>query len=138
MNETIYFGRPISTYDDVELEARLIPKILLYFGIAQNQLVDPKSEIHQHNVSAYKNKGLNPMEYFYREILPHVSSGVFLAFVDSMFGIGVWSEAHFLMLHGKPIFEIKPDGKIIPMELDEARKLSLAETRVRVHGHTNM
>jgi hypothetical protein len=136
MSEVIYFGRPISTYSNEKLEKELIPTICAYFNISANEIIDPKLEVHQNGVQEYRKKFGNGMEYFYQEILPQVSIGVFLAFVDGMIGAGVWGEASFLKSQGKPIHEISYDGVISELLLEESRRLSVEQTRARIYSPT--
>ena len=63
-----------------------------------------------------------------------MSVGVFLPFVDGMFGAGVFGEAEFLQKRDKSIFQIDWAGMISPMKIDLSRKLSIEETRKRVYG----
>lgn len=129
--KSIYFGHPISFYD-IPVERRLEETILTFFpGF---QLENPNSPVHQVNYKRWREERGNGMKYYFEEILPRMSAGIFLAFPEDMkFGKGVWGEAEFLFSEGKSIYEINLDFKISPLVLDPARMLTVEETKKRVY-----
>lgn len=129
--KSIYFGHPISFYN-IPIEGRLEETILTVFpGF---RLENPNQMIHQANYKKWREEKGNGMRYYFEEVLPRMSAGVFLAFPEDMrFGKGVWGEAEFLDSMGKPIYEINLDLKISPLVLEPSRMLSVEETRARIY-----
>lgn len=72
------------------------------------------------------------MQYFFDEVLPEATIGVFLPFPDGKISAGVWKEAVFLKKKGSQVYEINLDGNIALFDFDESRKLSVAETRAKL------
>ena len=130
MKPSIYFGHPISFYD-IPLEIELVK--IIERELPTFQVENPNQPHHQEGYQRYSKQGRG-MDYFFQEVLPATSAGVFLTFEDGNFGAGVFGEAEFLHQQGKPIYEISIDGVINSMSLDFARKLSIEETRARVYG----
>jgi len=129
-NGKIYFGHPVNVYNTPK-EEELVNIIEAYFP--QFEVENPNKHIHSENYVKWKAEKGNGMLYFTEVVLPSMESGVFLPFEDSMFGAGVYKEAAFLHQLGKPIYEISFNGTIANMTLDEARNLSVPETRERVY-----
>lgn len=73
------------------------------------------------------------MDYYFAEVLPHVTIGVFLPFPDGTIGAGVWSEADFLAKRGCPVFEIDREGNIFQFDFNENRKLTVEQTRAKLN-----
>lgn len=128
--EKIYFGHPISFYN-TPIESFLIGKINSAFP--DSELINPGLPIHGENYLKWKKETGNGMNYFFREVLPSCSEGIFLPFEDGKFGAGVFGEAKFLSGLNKFVFEIDFDGKILPWRFEESRCLSIEETRKRVY-----
>ena len=74
------------------------------------------------------------MDYFFKEVLPAMTKGIFLPFEDGKFGAGVFKEANFMAESGKLIYEINLEGIITGMNIDSSKSLSIEETRERVYG----
>lgn len=129
--EKIYFGHPVNIYNTPK-EEELVKIIENHFS--QFELENPNQLHHSQNYIKWKTEKGDGMLYFTEVVLPSVEAGIFLPFEDSMFGAGVYKEAVFLYDLGKRIYEISFDGNIADMVLDEARKLSVSETRERVYG----
>ena len=130
--EKIYFGHPVNFYDTPK-ECDLIDAIL---KVWPNSFIENPNQVrHQVGYKEYKERTGNGMAYFSQEVLPKMDRGVFLPFEDGMFGAGVFKEAMKLAELGKPIHQIKLDGKISKMYISELhRMLSVEETRKRVYG----
>jgi len=129
--DKLYFGHPVNTYNTL-LEQELIRNIQKSFSLFE--LVNPNLPFHQQKYREFKEKFGNGMKYYFEVVLPEISVGVFLPFVDGMFGAGVFGEAEFLQKRDKSIFQIDWAGMISPMKIDFSRRLSLEETRKRVYG----
>jgi len=130
MRNKIYFGHPINTYG-TPLESRLLTEIALAFP--EWEIENPNQEYHQKGCRGCEAEGGNPMEYFFDEVLPDCRAGIFLPFRDGMWGYGVFSEAIVLREQECPIWEISPDGTIVPiMDLDGDLELSIEETLARI------
>lgn len=126
----VYFGHPINTYN-TELEAGLIRKIRDKF--TGWRIENPNQEHHQNGYREWKEKYGNGMDYYYRQVLPWCSAGIFLPFRDGKWGMGVFGEAEFLTMHGYPIFQITHDLLISRVEdINLVPVLSLEETRKRI------
>ncbi len=132
MPQIIYFGHPVNFYN-TEKESELIQKIQLEFPGAE--IENPNQVKHQEGYKRYKGKDGkgNGMDYFFKEVLPPMTKGVFLPFEDGKFGAGVFKEANFMDESGKLIYEISLEGIIKVMEIDLSRALSVEETRERVY-----
>jgi len=128
----IYFGHPINFYN-TQKEKSLIESI--HANFAGFEVVSPHEKFHQMRYQHYKNSRGDGMAYFFEEVLPQMDAGVFLAFEDGMFGRGAFREANFLNRLKKPVYEIKLEGIILPLQVDDSRMLSVEETRKRVYGH---
>jgi len=130
MIEKIYFGHPIDIYN-TPLEEFLIQSIEeLFTGFV---VENPGDLHHEEGYQKWKRETGNGMDYFFKQVLPRMSAGVFLPFEDGLWGAGVYKEAEFLHDQGKPIWEISRNGYIQPMVLHLASVLSVEETRKRVH-----
>lgn len=129
MKEKIYFGHPINTYN-TELEKFLLDEIRRFFP--QSDIENPNQPIHQEGYMAYKKTQGNGMEYYFKEVLPSCSGGIFLPFRDGLFGAGVWGEAEFLSASSRPLWKINPDGGILPLRLEEMVMLSIKNTIARI------
>lgn len=127
----VYFGHPVNFYNTPK-EEELIKIIESHFP--QFEVENPNQKYHSKNYVKWKTEKGNGMLYFTEVVLPSMEAGIFLPFEDGMFGAGVYKEAVFLHDNGKLIYEISFDGGITDMLLDEARKLSIPETRERVYG----
>lgn len=130
-NGRIYFGHPVNVYNTSK-EGELVKVIEGHFP--QFEVENPNQPAHSQNYAKWKEEKGNGMLYFTDVVLPSMEAGVFLPFEDGMFGAGVYKEADFLHQLGKPIYEISFRGVITSMVLDEARNLSVSETRERVYG----
>jgi len=128
--QMIYFGHPVNTYN-TEKEGELVAIIQKEFS--DYLIENPNQPHHQENYQKWKAEKGNGMKYYFEEVLPKMSAGIFLAFGDGMLGAGVYGEAKFLYDQGSPIFEIDLNGKVSELELDESRFLSIEETRKRVY-----
>jgi len=126
----IYFGHPISVYNTPK-ESELIQAIQKQFP--GWHIENPNQPHHSEGYQTWKKNFGNGMSYYYQEVLPKMHAGVFLPFLDRMWGAGVFNEAEFLFNQDKPIYEINYLGEISPVTLDEAKKLSIEETRKRVY-----
>lgn len=127
--KTLYFGHPINVYGTV-LEKQLLERIAARFP---SWLIEnPNQSKHDEGYKSYGDRTGRPMDYYTVEVLPHCDGGVFLAFRDGKFGAGVYLEAEFIANRGRPIWEIDVSGKILPLVLDESRKLSKEDTRARI------
>ncbi|MEK6857209.1 MAG: hypothetical protein AABX39_01330, partial [Nanoarchaeota archaeon] len=105
----------------------------LYFpnGYVEN----PNQPKHDEGYKKWKLEKGSGMKYFFEEVLPQMSMGVFLPFKDGLFGAGVYGEAeHLNKVLGKPVFEISLEGKISALTLNNSRMLSVEETRKRIYG----
>ena len=125
----IYFGHPISVYDTPK-EQELMWAIR--DQLPQYRIENPNQAQHEQGYQRYKEEQGSGMDYYYTEVLPRMDAGIFLPFEDGLFGAGVFKEADWLRKKGKVIWEIDMDCEIKPFTLDEARKLSVDETRRRV------
>lgn len=130
MNDKIYFGHPINTYD-TELEGQLLQRISEIFPAWF--IENPNEEYHQEGYEFWKRLYGNGMGYYYQEVLPHCSIGVFLLFRDGKWGAGVFGEAKFLYNRGCQIFKINAEGKVTKIHfLDATQVLTIEETRKRI------
>ena len=130
MSEKIYFGHPVNVYGTHD-EERLIKIIEEHFP--QFEVENPNQSHHQEGYQRWRgiSKG---MDYYFKEVLPNMTAGIFLPFADGMLGAGVYGEAEFIAKDGKDIYEIDFAGNIETFYLDSTRKLSIPETRERVYG----
>lgn len=130
MDYNIYFGHPINTYD-TELENRLLERISAVFP--RWFIENPNEEYHQDGYQFWKKLNGNGMNYYYKEVLPSCSAGIFLPFRDGKWGAGVFGEAEFLYNRGYQIFQIDAEGKVTKINfLDATRVLTVDETRKRI------
>ena len=128
----LYFGHPINVYS-TQMERELIGKILDEFS--GWRLENPNQKKHDDAYMARKKAGLNPMDYFFNEVLPSCAGGIFMPFRDGKFGAGVAGEAKALADRGLSIWKIDHHGDISSWNPnDENTVLSVAETRARVRG----
>ena len=127
----LYFGHPVNVYNTPG-EKRLCEIISREFPNAE--LENPNSLVHDEGYKKWKQEKGSGMKYFFEEVLPKMSAGVFLPFSDGFFGKGVYGEAEQISNQGGKIFEVNLEGKINIMTLDSSRCLSVEETRKRVYG----
>ena len=128
----IYFGHPINTYNK-EIETTIEEVIKKEFEWLD--ILNPNQQIHQEGYQRYKKTRGNGMEYFYQEVLPLCSSGIFLSFPEGTFGAGVAGEYQWLKEQGRPIYTINNKGLITSEGIDTNLILSIEETRDRVYKH---
>lgn len=130
MGGKIYFGHPINVYD-TKLENRLLRRISEVFP--SWFIENPNEEYHQEGYKLWKKLHGNGMLYYYREVLPTCSAGVFLPFRDGKWGTGVFGEAEFLFNRGLPIFQIDTQCIVTKIDsIDTLQVLSIEETRERI------
>ena len=130
MGHKIYFGHPINAYD-TELENQLLQRISEVFPVWF--IENPNEEYHQEGYQFWKKFSGNGMDYYYKEVLPNCSAGIFLPFRDGKWGAGVLAEAEFLHNRGCPIFQIDTEGRVTKIDfLDPIQALSIEETRKRI------
>lgn len=127
----LYFGHPVNVYNTPD-EKRLCEIISREFPNAE--LENPNSLVHDECYKKWKQEKGSGMKYFFEEVLPKMSAGVFLPFSDGLFGKGVYGEAEQISNQGGKIFEVNLEGKINIMTLDSSKCLSVEETRKRVYG----
>lgn len=132
--KNIYFGHPICFYN-TSIEEYLLRAIHRRFP--DDHIENPGAEPHQAKCKEYRWKGLNVMSYFTDEVLPAMDAGVFMAFPEpkgmiEKLGAGVWLEARVLRDAGKPIYEVHLTGAIDELVLDEARQMTVDETKARL------
>lgn len=126
----MYFGHPINSYN-TSLESRLLLKIARLFG--GWEIENPNQEHHQIGYQKWKKEHGNGMNYYYEEVLPQCSSGIFLPFRDGKWGAGVYGEAKFLAGKGMAIFQITEAGKVtLIRDINQVPFLSVEETRRRL------
>lgn len=134
MTDRIYFGHPINTYD-TELEKELLAKIAEAFP--GWYIENPNRPEHQEGYRRWKEMTGNGMDYYYTEVLPTYSIGIFLPFRDGAWGAGVFGEAEFLHRLGCPILEITREGTTRQvLNMDHLPVLSVEETRTRIRTET--
>lgn len=130
MQGRIYFGHPINTYD-TELEGQLLQRIFEVFP--RWFIENPNEEYHQDGYQFWKKLYGNGMDYYYTEVLPACSTGIFLPFRDGTWSAEVFGEAQFLYNRGCDIFQIDSGGKVTKIDyIDTMRVLSIEETRNRI------
>ena len=132
----LYFGHPINAYG-TPFQAELIRRIAQTFP--HWELFSPDGPEHDAAYKEYAKTHVDGdgkptgMGYFFEEILPTCKGGVFLPFRDLKFGKGVYGEAAGLFERKFPVWEISPDGLILPIKaLDASRCLTREETRERI------
>ncbi len=132
----LYFGHPINAYG-TELQQELLRKIA--FAFPDWEIFNPDGPEHDAAYKEYAKTHVDGdgkptgMGYFFEVILPTCRGGVFLPFRDRMFGKGVFGEASWLFERKFPVWEITPDGIILPIrQLDAARCLTRDATRERI------
>lgn len=130
MNNKLYFGHPVSTYNTSK-ESELLDIIRGEFS--EHTIVNPNSGTHSLKYSEYKQKFGNGMLYYFNEVLPQIDTGVFLPFNDGMFGAGVYKEAEFLYHMQREVFEIDYQGDLQKFEPNSTRELSVEKTRKRIY-----
>jgi uncharacterized protein YqgQ len=128
--DKMYFGHPVNFYN-VPKEIELIKIIEKEFP--SFRIENPNQLHHQEGYQKYKRETGRGMDYYFKEVLPKMKSGIFLSFEDRKFGAGVFGEAEFLKKRGKLIYELTLEGKIDFMPIDYSRMLSIEETRKRVY-----
>lgn len=132
MRPRLYFGHPINMYN-TPLEAQLLEKISLIFP--DHEIENPNQPHHSEMYRKWKEEFGNGMKYFFEEVLPHCTAGIFLPFRDGKYGAGVYDEAKFLAHRNLPIYRIAADGIISPIaSLAEMHTLRVKETKLRVYA----
>ena len=126
----LYFAHPMDTYS-TPLEEVLLEAIQNKFP--DYHIENPNQEYHQEGCRRWQEETSHGMSYFYKELLPKMDILVLLAFEDNMIGAGVYGEANKMVEMNKPIYEISRSGNIEKAVIDENRKLSIEETKKRVH-----
>jgi hypothetical protein len=80
-----------------------------------------------------KKRTGNAMNYFFNQVLPHCSAGIFLPFQDGKWGAGVAGEANYLMNRNCEVWKIVSTGDIFKLEkVLNTDVLSIEETRNRI------
>lgn len=97
------------------------------------EIIDPSLPIHQEGYQQYKKHNGRGMDYYFAEVLPYVTIGVFLPFPDGTIGAGVWAEAEFLANRGCSVYEIDREGNIFQFDFNENRKLTVEQTRAKLN-----
>ncbi len=127
----LYFGRPVNTYD-TPLEKWLTLKIMRTFP--ESIIENPNQLHHQEGYKKWKENKGNGMRYFFEEVLPKCSGGIFLPFSDGLWGAGVYGELKPFLENGRTAWEINHHGMIRKINsLEEIRALTIKETRERVY-----
>ena len=128
----LYFGHPVNVYG-TSLEEGLLAEIGEAF--AGWDILNPSGPEHEEGYQRYKREGKRGMQYFFQEVLPNCEGGIFLPFLDGMFGKGVAGEAEWLLERNKPVWTISVARECsITRQLlfPENRILSVEETRERI------
>jgi hypothetical protein len=133
MRPKIYFGHPINAYG-TELEKRILEKIAAAFP--DWEIINPGEKHHQEEYRRWKEKTGKGMDYYFQEVLPGCSAGIFLPFRNGAWGAGIFGEAEILANRGCPIYQITSDGIITRANLDEIRVLTIEETISRIRAKT--
>lgn len=76
------------------------------------------------------------MDYYFQEVLPGCSAGIFLPFRDNSWEAGIVGEAECLTQRGCPIYQITMEGVISRVNLEEIRSLTIEETITRIRTKT--
>ena len=126
----MYFGHPINFYNTPK-EAELIRAIEIRFP--EYSIENPNQPHHLAGYKKWKAETGSGMNYYFKELLPKMAAGTFLAFEDKMFGAGVFGESAFIDTNRGPVWEINLDGIIFPLAIDTSRMLSVEETVKRVY-----
>jgi hypothetical protein len=127
---SIYFAHPVNTYG-TDLEGMLLEK--MGAGI-MDAVENPNQEHHQENYQIWKAETGRGMDYFERLLnSPKIGGAIILPFEDGKIGAGVYREAEVAGSNHKTVFEINHDGLVNHFKFDDARKLSIEETRERVY-----
>mgnify|MGYP001562707402 FL=1 len=129
MKGRIYFGHPINTYD-TQLERFLLAQIAACFP--NLEIENPNQKHHADGYRRYSASGGKGMDYYFREVLPACTEGIFLPFRDGAWGAGVFGEAKYLADRGCPICQMTHEGFISSVDLDSIRALTVEETRFRI------
>lgn len=126
----VYFGHPVCFYNTKKEQFLLscIERAFPGFDVE-----NPNQPHHQEGYQRWKQWTGKGMDYYFREVLPTMSAGIFLPFADGMLGLGVWGEAEAIYNAGKTIWEISLEGKIKELTLDKSRMLSHEQTKARVY-----
>ncbi len=132
MNEIVYFGRPVDTFNDGQLFELLTLAILRFFN-TKIEIIDPGLQVHHEGYLRHKKEHGYGMRYYFDEVLPDATVGVFLPFPDGTIGAGVWAEAEFLANRGCLVYEIDREGNITHFNFDESRRLSVEQTRAKLN-----
>lgn len=129
MNVKIYFGHPINVYD-TDLERFLMARITECFP--HLEIENPNQPNHADGYNRYSASGGRGMDYYFKEVLPGCSAGIFLPFRDGAWGAGVFGEAKNIAERGCRIWQIAHEGFISSVNLDSVRVLTVEETRSRI------
>lgn len=121
----VYFGHPTSVFG-TETQERCLLAISSRWSTCA--IENPDCAKHE---DGYRRYG---MGYYLKQVLPLCDIGVFLAFEDGLFGAGVFEEAKWFEIAGRPRYEIFSDGRIDYLSLYRPRSLTIEETRARVHA----
>lgn len=99
---------------------------------AEIEIIDPSLPVHQEGYKRHQQAHGYGMRYYFDEVLPYATIGVFLPFPYGTIGAGVWSEAEFLAKGGCPVFEIDRKGNIFQFDFDTNRRLTVEQTRAKL------
>ncbi len=129
----LYFGQPLAAYNSKTVEW-LIPIIQKQFP--EWHIENPNQVKHDQGFQRWKQKTGIGMDYYYNEVLPTMSGGIFLPFPDGAWSAGAFSEALHLESLGYPVWEITSDGVIKKTTTQNMRLwgggvLSVQQTRER-------
>lgn len=133
MIQKLYFGYPINVFD-TELEKFLLQCLNSVFR-KWYEIESPNCEKHQRGYQLYKQETGNGMDYYSKEVLPTCSAGVFLPFIDKMFGKGVFTELTYFLERNSPVWEVNHRGiiaSIFNFDSVQTRVLTVEETRERI------
>lgn len=129
----LYFGQPVAAYDSATVD-KLIPIIQKKFP--GWHIENPNQAKHGKGYERWKKKTGNGMDYYYNEVFPAMSGGIFLPFPDGAWSAGAYGEALNIEGRGHPIWEITPEGVIKKTTTESMRLwgggiLSVQQTRER-------
>ncbi|MBI2122361.1 MAG: hypothetical protein HYT98_04550 [Candidatus Sungbacteria bacterium] len=129
----LYFGQPLAAYNSKTVE-RLLPVIQSNFP--GWHIENPNQPKHDEGVKRWQAKTGNAMDYYFQEILPTMSGGIFLPFPDGAWSAGAYGEAVRLEELGMPLLKVTPNGAIEQtttekMRLWDGGVLSVRQTRER-------
>ena len=140
----VYFGHPINVYDTT-LETWLLEAITQKFTpkmIGKLEICNPNTPEHDKGYSARRTLTGSGMDYFYEEVLPKCTTGVFLPFKDGRWAAGVFGEARWFQQQGLPVWRITESGEIVPTDTllvsSAGLVLTVKETRERIRDEQGM